>query len=345
MRSPARTLALATASLSLSYAALAASPYPNTSNFGVPFSNDEGWYQQCMRVATLHAPDKAAPGATPKCDAGALYYTKRNQAKTSPSEWNKVRACAIANDDNAVLMMLYANGFGVERDTGMAIHYACSLEHVAKAEMESRIEHLAAAPGAGAPFDQCDDITSGYMGGVCAAIRERQDERVRAARLNRITANLSPAGRAAFERLRAAAERYATSATGEVDMQGTGAAGFSLEHRARLREQFMRAALDTSSGKLPSASAAEYAQRDDELNDRYKALMTAPSAQPDWPDRIGESTISRSDVRDTERLWLAYRDAFVAFVATLHPGPDEIAVKALLTSQRIAQLEKVARYR
>jgi hypothetical protein len=71
-----------------------------------------------MLVAKLAAPEMStARAASPHCEAGELYYTKRNQAVPSPAEWNKVRACAIASADNAVLMMLYANGFGVPRDT------------------------------------------------------------------------------------------------------------------------------------------------------------------------------------------------------------------------------------
>jgi uncharacterized protein YecT (DUF1311 family) len=342
----ARTLACATIACSASCAALAAAPYPNTSNFGVPFSEGEHWYQQCMRVAKLPEPTlSAARGGSPKCKAGELYYSKRNQAKTSPAEWNKVRECAIASADNAVLMMLYANGLGLQRDTDMALHYACSLEHVAKAEMEARVEHLAGAQRADLPFDQCDDITSGYMGAVCADIRERQDERIRDARLDRIARALPAPGRGAFEKLRAAAERYASAGSGEVDMHGTGAPEFSLEQQARLREQFMQAALDAFNGKLQSSSPSELMQRDRELNELYRAVITAPSAQNDWPDRIGESTISHAAVRDTQRLWLAYRDAFVAFGARLPSGPDPTAIKTLLTSQRIAQLEKIARYR
>lgn len=337
-------LLLTVAALGLSIVpALAAAPYPNTSNFGVPFSKEEPWYQQCMRVEKPHAPQ--LPAARGRCDASDLYYTKRNQAVTSPGEWNKVRACAIARGDNGVLMMLYANGFGVRRNTDMAINYACSLEFVAKSEMEHRIDHLAVAPRGDVPFDQCDDITSGYMGSVCAAIRERQDDRTRAARLGRIVSALSPESRSAFARLRGAAERYATGAMGEVDMQGTAAPELSIEHGGRLREEFMQAALDTASGKLPSASLAEYAQRDAELNALYEDVMSAPTAREGWPDNIGYSTISHAAVRKAERVWLAYRDAFVAYVATLPSGPDPVAVKALLTSQRIAGLAKVARYR
>ncbi|MDQ2989407.1 MAG: DUF1311 domain-containing protein [Pseudomonadota bacterium] len=343
MYATARFVTLAAVCLSTAPAALAALPYPNTSNFGVPFSKDEAWYQQCIRVEKLKTPPM--PAVSEPCDASGVYYTKRGQAATSQAEWNKVRACAITRADNSVLMMLYANGFGVPRNTDMAIHYACGLEFIAKSEMEHRIEHLAAAARNDVAFDQCDDITSGYMGSVCAAIKESQDERTRVARLDRAISALPPASRSAFAKLRIAAERYANEAMGEVDMQGTAAPALSMAHGGRLREEFMQAALDSASGKLPAASAEEFAQRDAELNALYKDVMGAPTARADWPDNIGESTISHAAIRKTERLWLAYRDAFVAYVATLPSGPDAVAVKALLTGQRIAGLAKVARYR
>lgn len=339
-----RALAFAAISLSAAHAALAAAEYPKTENFGVPFSEDEQWYRQCMRVATLSAPAMpASHAASQTCNASSLYYDKRSQAATSQAEWNKVRACAIASGDHTVLMMLYANGFGVRRDRDMAIHYACSLEFIAKREMEVRVEHLAAASRTNVPFDQCDDITSGYMGTICAGIQEHQNQRVRLARLNRLRSTLAQESRAAFDKLRVAAERYASEPS-ETDMQGTAAPSLWLEHQGRLREQFMQAAMDVSSGNLPAASSSEYAQRDGELNALYTVVMTAPSTQDGWPDRIGDSTITHANVRKAERLWLAYRDAFVAYVATLPSGPDPVAVKMLLTKQRMAQLADVARY-
>jgi hypothetical protein len=133
--------------LKLTFAALAvcaaapvpAAPgYPTTQTFGVPFSTDEAWYRQCMRVEHAVAPAAdTTTAASATCDASALYYRKRSQAATSPAEWKMVRECALARGDNAVLMMLYANGFGVPRDTDIALHYACSLDFAAKAEMEA----------------------------------------------------------------------------------------------------------------------------------------------------------------------------------------------------------------
>jgi uncharacterized protein YecT (DUF1311 family) len=330
--------------LAASVSAQAAGPYPNTANFGVPFSKDEDWYKQCMRVEKL-APEPAAPKTSAGCNATDLYYSKRSQAQTSPAEWEQVRACALATDDKAVLMMLYANGQGVARDTDRAIHYACGLDFIAKAEMEARIAHLSTGPASGKPFDQCDDITSGAMGGVCAGLRESRSRSVREARLERAAHALPAASLNAFARLRLAAESYARAGAGEEDMQGSAAADFAIQHEARLREEFMQAALDAIAGKLPPASKDSFVERDRQLNQLYQAVMTAPSRQPDWPDRIGDSTIAHADVRKAERAWLAYRDAFLAFGASLPSGPDPAAIKTLLTGQRIAELRRVERYR
>ncbi|WP_323142052.1 lysozyme inhibitor LprI family protein [Massilia phyllosphaerae] len=315
-----------------------AAPYPNSSSFGVPFSKDEAWYRQCMRVEKQPSP-KPAAGAPVDCNAGDLYYRKRSQAVASQAEWDGVRACAVAHDDHAVLMMLYANGFGVPRSTDSAIHHACQVD-AAKAEMAGRIEHLANLP-ANAVFDQCDDITSGRMGTVCASIRGAQDGRDRGKRLDRVAATLPAAARAAFQRLQAAAGRYALAAGAETDMQGTAAPSFVIQREEKMRAQFAQAVLDAASGKLPPASPQEAAARDRELNAVYQKLMAAPSPQQDWPDRLGDTTIERKDVRAAERAWIAYRDAFTAFAAQLKA--DANAVNALLTGQRIAALRDTAR--
>lgn len=318
-----------------------AAPYPNTGSFGVPFSKDEDWYRQCLRVENQSAP---APAATPPadCDASDLYYRKRGQAVTSQAEWDGVRASAVAHGDHAILMMLYANGFGVPRNADIAIRHACQVD-AAKAEMAGRIAHLAAGVPANAVFDQCDDITSGRMGAVCASLRQAQDQRVRGARLERLAATLPAPARAAFQRLQAAAARYAAAAGAETDMQGTAAPSFAIAREERMREQFMQAVLDAAAGRLPAASSQDAAARDRELNDVYRTLMAAPSPQQDWPDRLGDTTIERKDVRAAERAWIAYRDAFAAFAAQLQAGADANAVNALLTRQRIAALQAFAR--
>jgi uncharacterized protein YecT (DUF1311 family) len=336
--------AIAIAAVCAAAPVLAAPDYP-TQSFGVPFSKDEAWYRQCIRVEHVDLPAAHAARSTDAaCDASGLYYQKRSQATTSPAEWNAVKECALASRNNAVLMMLYANGFGVARNTDVAIHYACSLDFAAKAEMEARVAHLAGGLPAGTVFDQCDDITSGRMGAVCANIAAAQESRVREARLDRVARAIPPAAVPAFRTLRAAAEAYAGAATAEVDMQGTAAVALAIEHETKLREQFMHAVLDVIDDKLPATPHADAARLDAALNATYRQLMSAPVKQPDAPGRIGDSTIDRGEIRKVERLWLAYRDAFVAFRARLPSGADPDTITTLLLRQRVDALKSISRY-
>jgi hypothetical protein len=71
-----------------------------------------------------------------------------------------------------MLTVLYANGEGVQRDLSLALRFACEAEG-APAEIIGRIESLKSLEQSGGisgpKFDFCDDITSGFMEGFCAA--------------------------------------------------------------------------------------------------------------------------------------------------------------------------------
>jgi uncharacterized protein YecT (DUF1311 family) len=350
---PRRTLVLRRAGLAVFLiAALGAQAapstaisYPNTRGFGVDFDSGEDWHRQCMRVAHLAPADAAAPHpegqATPTTD---LYYMTRDQARATAAEWRRVREQALKDGDDAVLMMLYANGYGVRRDTDRAIYHACRLD-TAKAEMEARVAYLASGAPAhdSQPFDLSDHITSGRMGGVCAAIDAGRKDRIRYARLERFASSLPPAAGAPFSRLRQAADAFSREATREVDMSGTGAAGFTIRHAGRRDDEFMQTLFKAAGGKLPRSGAVQLARLDRELNAQYGKVLAIPSRDENHPERIGYSTVTRDDVRASERAWLAYRDAWTSFLAAARPSTDLLSVQAELTRQRIAQLKRLAR--
>jgi hypothetical protein len=314
--------------------------YPNTEGFGVEFEKSEDWYRHCMRVQRP-APPRAPGKPGKRCDATRLYYLKHDQSNTSSAEWGQVRSCAETSGDDAVLMMLYANGYGVARDTDRAIYHACRLD-TAKAEMEARVAHLSSSAAAdGQPFDLCDHITSGRMGGVCAAIGEERDDRVRAARLDQFAAAMAPRARQPFARLRKAADAFAQKSADEVDMSGSGAAGFTFRHTGRRDEEFMETLLKAASGRLPRAGAGQLAELERQLDVQYRKVLVTPSDNGNHPERLRQSTVAREDVRSTGRVWLAYRDAWEAFAAAARLPTDVISIKAMLTRQRIAQLKRL----
>ncbi|MFC5461540.1 lysozyme inhibitor LprI family protein [Massilia niabensis] len=328
-------------------AAPGAMPYPNTDGFGMHFDSGEDWHRQCMRVAHL-APSRTY-AATPTAEgqhtkATDLYYLKRDQTSTTAAKWSRVREQAQALGDDAVLMMLYANGYGVARDTDRAIYHACRLD-AAKAEMEARVDYLASGSVASdrQPFDLCDHITSGRMGGVCAAIGEGRDDRTRRARLDRFAAKLPAAARQPFARLRKAADAFAQKSADEVDMTGSGGAGFAYRHTGRRDKEFMETLFKAAGGKLARASAAQLERLERELNAQYSAVLATPSENENHPGRIHYLTVTREDVRTTERAWLAYRDAWAAYLAAARMPTDLVSVQAELTRQRIAQLRKLSR--
>ncbi|MES2757892.1 MAG: lysozyme inhibitor LprI family protein [Pseudomonadota bacterium] len=311
--------------------ALAQSPYPNTENFGISFDREADWYKECMRVEHVRPPAGPSTSAPAACDASGAYYARLDQAITSAAEWTQVRSCAIAGNDTAVLAMLYANGLGVKRNLALATHYACSTG-AALAETESRVMHLSTLPE-GKRFDQCDDITSGRMGGVCAAIDATRAEKVRTAFLARVRRTLPAQHTAAFDRLVGTSAAFASShASDETPPGGSGYTGFVIAAEARehewLREHL--AAFEKRRFDLPPPS--QFAVDDAELNRIYGDLLKSNRTEGD---------IHVSAIRAAQRHWLAYRDAWVAFAALRYPQVPADSLKAALTQWRIKQLRRL----
>ena len=322
--------------------------YPDTSNFGLVPDHNAVWYQQCLRVQHHQAPTRNLTPSPPlakakTCAAGKLYYEKLNQASTGQAEWDRVRQCALASNDSAVLMMLYANGLGVAQDTDLAIKYACSGE-AALAEMDGRVMHLVNLKGDKRRFDQCDDITSGRMGAVCASSATEQSGKLRSAFLARLRTRLTPAQQASFDLLVKASNRFADGiGSNETDRGGT--AGVMMVINAEAREQeWLRehlAAFESGQFKLPAAEQFDLA--DAELNQTYARVMQSPETEIGHPGRLADSTVDKQGVRATQRAWLAYRDAWMRFAAQRYPALDQAALKAALTQWRTRQLAGLVR--
>lgn len=318
-----------------------AEPYPNTGHFGVPFSEDEAWYQQCMRVRGAHTPQTDLAGDAPgSCNAENLYYDTLALKRPRPAGWAAVHACALRQTNHKILMMLYANGYGVAQHTDLAIKHACMLDNVAKAEMEGRIAHLAAGPGA-KRFDFCDDITSGFAGTACTAIKERQRERGRGAALKKHFSSMPAQARPVFKQLELAAGAYAAAM--ESDMQGTLAPALHMRQQGRELQAFQADVAGMAKRDLPACTPGQYSQLAAELEGVMQQLVSKPSNDADHPERIGSSTISHDEIAAAQRAWLAYRDAWATFLKAAG-ATDRHPILASMTKRRIKHLSRILRY-
>jgi uncharacterized protein YecT (DUF1311 family) len=308
----------------------------------------------CKAYMATPLPPEAAqipsPNQWPDCDSTKLYAGighKVDYTAARKCAWSERLAIQAGIEPQftvasvlggpAMLSVLYANGQGVQRSYPLAIRFACEAGG-APAEIAGRIQHLellrAKSPAANREFTFCDDITSGFMEGFCAAYSSDLADQKRADDLNALVPHLTPAQRSAFETLRATEEKYALAhAKGEIDLSGTARAMFQVDAEQTLRDDFLAALQAYESGTLPTGTAKAYREADAILNSTYrKALGDAEAHKAEY------GAVQPEGIRDAERAWLKYRDAWVAFAKLRYPAAPAEAWLTLLTNDRTSIL-------
>ena len=283
-------------------------------------------------------PDEALRKKLRGCRSEPLFY-----GIGQPADPVKARACAYvelaAGDDevfggSAVLMMIYATGVGATQNLDLAIHLACELDG-APAEVEGRVAHLKrlrGAKGSKVKFDLCDDVTSGLMSGHCASHDQRMAAAKRDRRFGARLARWTAPERAEFQRLRAAAgEFFHARSANEVDETGTARAALQVEEEETLEAAFGAILDELDRGTLPKATEADLAKADKDLNATYQRVMKATTVH--W------GTVTKDGIREAERKWPKYRDAWAAFVKVKYPQVDPASIKVRVTRERTGDLE------
>ncbi|CAJ0816544.1 hypothetical protein [Ralstonia flaminis] len=328
-------------------AAIAATSYPNTEAMTEDMVDKQSaWYRACMAAEGAVPPASDLPSVTQRQSATAcvpddLYYDTKHRPYRTEADWAQVRACAFAQDDVGVLMMLYANGFGVKRSSATAVRLACLLGG-APAEEQSRVVHLSMMDGkdVGSEFDICDDATSGFMAGYCTHIEDRQRTQKRTKVLAHFAHKLNRRELSAFEQLQTALSAFAQRrGDSETDMTGTARAALAIQASADEYDAFMSLLGKVEVGGLQRGDGAKVKDLNRQMSQALHDVMSIKGMQADSPDRIGYTTITRADVVEAQRAWLQYRDAWIHFIGTQRPphiDPDSLT--SYLTTRRVEQL-------
>lgn len=317
---------------------------------------DEWPYEaECRKWDDIPIPDADIGDAPADCDAQALYYGIDGKGRGRDDV--AARHCAyrsmdggdgLAQDDDVfggsgVLMMLYANGRGVARNIPLAKRFACDYGG-APAEIEGRLEHLdAIASGSDTqPMDLCDDVTSGMMMGVCSNRDAGYAKLTREQRWVALQAGWTPPQRAALAALRKAADAYFDSAsTEEIDMSGTGRGMFATDAYEALDIALLGDVERFEQGARPLEQASDFAAADKSLNAVYRQTRAALQSSQVTGAFGDYGTIDAHGVRATQRLWLGYREAWVAFAAVRYPQTAADAWRAWLTRVRTKALAAI----
>ncbi len=312
------------------------------------YAGEANWKEVCARATAK--PLTVVEGGRKGCDSERLYYgfggTPDREAALACGYYERAHARPDTGDPFygvGVLSMLYANGFGVQRNYDLAIRFACENTWAADAEMEGRIghlEYLRDRHSQTTDFDLCDDATSGLMEGACARVGERAAQAKREARLKAISAGWTPEVRQAFQALEQAEQAFAEAHSGkEIDLSGTGRAAFSIEGAEKVHEQFLADLERLVKGNVPAASEVDYKNADAKLNTSYRALL-AERGKESKEERMPGS-VEVSGIRETERVWIKFRDAWVTFGSVANPGVSKEQVGTWITRQRVEQMKEI----
>lgn len=281
-------------------------------------------------------PDAVATKALEGCGSEALYY-----GIGIPADPARARQCAFleaGSEDGdipfagrAMLMTIYANGVGAKRDLDVATHLACQVGW-APAESHGRVMHLAEMKreAAAEEFDFCDDVTSGYAIGFCAQHGANIAAALRRTKLEALSRGWLAAEKAALVRLQAAADAFAEShASGEIDLSGSWRSLFWTSAREGAEEELVEMLTKLSKDQVPHYDAAQLKAADAKLNSTYRQLLrdTAPE------DSAG--TVRPEGIKQAQRAWLRYRDAFLAFAAVKYPRTPRESLAGWITDRRI----------
>lgn len=284
----------------------------------------------------------------PDCDSTAYYY-----GIGRPVDYVAARGCAYAeyaqpdmNSSNifagaGILSTIYANGQGTPADLDLATRFTCE-SWAAPAEIEARLDLLARDRETHtlAKFDLCETATSGNSEGWCESIDARLSDIDRNRKLDALRATLPAAAQPLFDELQKAEDDYVKQhVESEVDQTGTARGARVLEEQNDLRDQFLSNLTTVTSPGFHEEVALTAA--DKKLNAAYKPLLHAAEKArlPREPKTMPNTTIEYKGIQETQRTWLALRDAWMAFAkaASSAPNADKQAA-ALVTLERTKQL-------
>lgn len=304
--------------------------------------------KECQRVKDLQPPRADLPepklrAELARCNAADLYYGTQSEGTSTQADWNKVRACAFTTQDKNILMMLYINGLGVRFNADLAIKYACEGGGMG-GEINSLVSDMLEIKETGEPplepYNSCKYAFNTLAINYCAGWAEKREDKKRKRTLDGLGHRLNAPQQAAFEKLRQAAETFATAiGADEYTAIYPGSAGIASEISARMDENswFLNCIEQTEKGELPTYTQKHYSALDTQLNQAYRDRLQAVDVNQ-GQDKT-QYGISQEDIRKTQRLWLKYRDAWAEYGRVRFPKVPAHAWKAMLTERRIKQLQ------
>ena len=273
----------------------------------------------CDRVASwTPGPDAKAGDDDRKEYAGktagncwAFLYTTPEDREPDKAR----RCCLVSGDCNRELAVIFANGWGVRRDYDAATHFLCgAAREMAPFEQWGMLRRVQEMRGQDAPkdLDYCDHVTSGRGGLLCEQLAAESREPEWERRLAAAGRSADASMREPLTRLLAAAQTFTEEEGGYREdgaRGGTGYAAFLVAAQQKVYEAFVTTLERYGRERAPAATAAGLQKADRDLNAAYRKALAA-AREPCPLCREDDHESGPQALREAQRAWIAYRDAW-----------------------------------
>ena len=123
----------------------------------------------------------------------------------------------------------------------------------------------------------------------------------------------------------------------EANAPGTGWADSVAADKNFVRKEFIDLIRKFESKNLKVQSQSNFKRQDAELNRVYNSLLKNKGL-----DSIRDAAlVTRKGLRETQRDWVTYRDAWLEFTKVKFPNVSQDTLKATLTADRISLLKRI----
>jgi uncharacterized protein YecT (DUF1311 family) len=174
--------------------------------------------------------------------------------------------------------------------------------------------------------------------GFGCAERDLAIEKVRFAAVRKSVEGRSPEERIAYNVLIVSLSEFLDShIANEACRGGTNCGMINENEKALVNYDFLAMAEGFIKDGFPSFTTDDLAREDAALNVAYQKVLSSLPEGCQSSDRTSEC-VSQTDLRDTERAWIRYRDAWVTFGTLRWPQVTSTSILTYLTRQRTKQL-------
>jgi uncharacterized protein YecT (DUF1311 family) len=317
------------------------------------YRSEEGAAKLCAREANWKPVPEATPTEVDRKEFAGVSYCAGWIYRLAGDEYDVVKArrcCLVSGTCNRELGMIFANGWGVRRDYDAAMSFLCRAgSEMAPAEQWGMLDHVEKMR-LGETTDElqyCDHVTSGHGGLFCQQVEQARQSAAEKVKIEAVKTSLNREAQAKLTPLLEAVAKFGEAEgarTAEDSLGGTIYPSLVVAGTRTVAADFVKALEARVKARAPKTSAASYGAADRRLNVAYRKLK-ASAACPTCREDGGNA--ARAVVREAQRTWIAYRDAWAAFYAARWNGAApaealEREIKTLLTRERIKVLETSA---